>query len=164
MTNLIRNAVPVIAAATLAWSGMGWAQVPLPAPSKALQTVAPSEATPLPEVKTSGAVRYVSGGIPYEQLPAFRQARRDYSLNIEIFQREGDKSVFTADADVQLVNVKTGEVVLETKTDGPYLWAKVPPGQYKVVATLNNQMKEARVTVNGSNPTRAVIVFPKAQD
>lgn len=164
MRSLMHNVVPIVALVALAWGGTGRAQSPLPAPSNALKTVEPNEAVPLPQVKTAGTVQYVSGGIPYEQLPAFRAARRDYTLNIEIFQREGSRSVFTADANVRIVNAKSGEVVLESKTDGPYLWAKVPPGEYKVVATLDDQTREARVTVRGSQTTRAVIVFPKADD
>jgi hypothetical protein len=164
MRPLMHNAVPILALVALVWSGAAWAQSPLPAPSPALKTVEPNEAVPLPEVKTAGTVQYVSGGIPHEQLPAFRAARRDYALNIEIFQRDGGRSVFTADAQVRIVNVKSGELMLESKIDGPYLWAKVPPGQYRVVATLNDQVKEARVTVKASQSTRAVIVFPQAQE
>lgn len=164
LKNIVSKGAPILAVAALTWGSAVIAQVPLPPPSNALKTVAPNEAVSLPAIKTAGAVEYVSGGIPYEQLPAFRQARRDYSLNVEIFQREGGRSVFTADAAVQLINVKSGEVLLETKTDGPYLWVKVPPGQYKVVATLSNHMKESRVTVSGSAPKRVVIVFPQAED
>jgi hypothetical protein len=165
MNKLISRAAPVVAAAALAFGGAAFAQQSgLPAPTNALKTVAPSEAVPLPEVQTSGDVEYVTGGIPYEQLPAFREARSEYPLNVEIFQREGDKSVFTADADVRIVSARTGEIALETKTEGPYLWAKVPAGQYKVVATLNDHVKETRVNVRDAAPTRAVLVFPQTGD
>jgi hypothetical protein len=165
MKNVMHKVAPIVAAAALALSGAAWAQDPaVPPASNALKTVAPGEAVPLPEVQTSGDVQYVTGGVPFEQLPAFREARRDYPLNIEIYEREGNKDGFTADADVQVVNAKSGDVVLETKTQGPYLWAKVPPGQYKVTATLNGKVKETRVAVNSSRPTRAVVVFPKGTE
>ncbi|MBX3621175.1 MAG: hypothetical protein KF891_14490 [Rhizobacter sp.] len=156
--------LPMAAAAALMAAPAAWAAEGLPAPSNALKTVTPSEAVPLPEVQTSGEVQYVSGGVPYEQLPAFRQARNDFPLNIEIYEREGNKNVFTADADVRVIEAKTGEVLLDTKTEGPYLWAKVPPGQYKVEATLNGTTKESRVAVKGSHPSRAVMVFPSSED
>lgn len=131
-----------------------------PPPGASARSVLPGEAVPLPEVQTSGEVSYVSGGIPYEQLPAFNAARSQFPLNIEVYEREGNRNAFTADADVRIINAKSGDVVLETKTEGPYLWAKVPPGQYKVEATLNGKVKETRVSVNGSRTARTIVVFP----
>lgn len=131
-----------------------------PPPGASARSVLPGEAVPLPEVQTSGSVSYVTGGIPYEQLPAFNAARSQFPLNIEVYERDGNRNAFTADADVRVINAKSGDVVLETKTEGPYLWAKVPPGQYKVEATLNGKVKEARVSVNGSRTTRTIVVFP----
>ncbi|MBL0730800.1 hypothetical protein [Piscinibacter sp. HJYY11] len=131
-----------------------------PPPGASARSVLPGEAVPLPEVQTSGNVSYVSGGIPYEQLPAFHAARSQFPLNIEVYERDGNRNAFTAEADVRVINVKTGDVVLETKTEGPYLWAKVPPGQYKVETTLNGKVKEARVAVSGSKTARTIVVFP----
>jgi hypothetical protein len=131
-----------------------------PAPGDSIRSVLPGEAVPLPEVQTSGNVAYVSGGIPYEQLPAFNAARSQFPLNIEVYERDGSRNAFTADADVRVINAKSGDVVLETKTEGPYLWAKVPPGQYKVETTLNGKVKESRVAVNGGKPARTIVVFP----
>ncbi|MET0333485.1 MAG: hypothetical protein ABW190_04380 [Rhizobacter sp.] len=158
--------IPAVVAAAALLGGTAWAQdeasSPSPAPGEAARSVQPGEAVPLPEVHTSGNVSYVSGGIPYEQLPAFTAARSQFPLNIEVYERDGNRNAFTADADVRIINAKSGDVVLETKTEGPYLWAKVPPGQYKVETTLNGKTKEARVAVNGSKPTRTIVVFPQA--
>ena len=131
-----------------------------PPPGASARSVLPGEAVPLPEVQTSGSVSYVTGGIPYEQLPAFNAARSQFPLNIEVYERDGARNAFTADADVRVIDAKSGDVVLETKTEGPYLWAKVPPGQYKVETTLNGKVKEARVSVNGAKPARTIVVFP----
>ena len=54
------------------------------------------------------------------------------------------------------------ETLLDTRAEGPYLWAKVPPGQYKVQTTLNGTMKEQRVTVGNGQSKRAIFVFPPA--
>jgi hypothetical protein len=131
-----------------------------PPPGASAHATLPGEAVPLPEVQTSGGVSYVSGGIPYEQLPAFNAARNQFPLNIEVYERDGSRNAFTADAEVRIINAKSGDVVLETKTQGPYLWAKVPPGQYKVETTLNGKVKESRVSVSGSKTARAIVVFP----
>lgn len=167
----MRNAIPHLlipaAIAALALAGnpaKAQDDVVSPAPGASTRSVMPGEAVPLPDVQTSGNVSYVSGGIPYEQLPAFNAARSQFPLNIEVYERDGSRNAFTADADVRVINAKSGDVVLETKTEGPYLWAKVPPGQYKVETTLNGKTKEARVSVNGSKPTRAIVVFPSGTD
>jgi hypothetical protein len=159
----------LIVAATVALMGAStWAQDPVatpsPAPGASVRSVAPGEAVPLPDVQTSGDASYVTGGIPYEQIPAFTQARNQYPLNIEIYQKAGAKNEFTADADVKLISVKSGDVVLDARTQGPYLWAKVPAGQYKLQTTLNGKMKESLVAVNSSHPTRAIVVFPQGTD
>lgn len=163
----MKNALPQLlipaAIAALALAGnpvKAQSDVAAPAPGNSARSVLPGEAVPLPEVQTSGSVTYVSGGIPYEQLPAFNAARSQFPLNIEVYERDGTRNSFTADAEVRVINAKSGDVVLETKTEGPYLWAKVPPGQYKVETTLNGKVKEARVSVNGSKPARTIIVFP----
>ncbi len=120
--------------------------------------------TNLPEEKTYGDVSYVSGGITYEQLPAFKEARSDYPLGIEIYQKNGAKSEFTADADVKVIN-RSGDVVLETKADGPFVLAKVPPGTYRVEASLNGKtVKSKPVTVSGKRHTRTMLVFPQGTD
>ena len=152
--------IPAVAAVALLGSG-AWAQQPAagPPPSNAEKTVTADEEASLPEVQTSGKVDYVTGGVLYEQLPAFRRARSQYPLNIEIYELEGRRQGFTADADVKLIS-PSGEVVLDAKAGGPYLWAKVPPGSYRLQTTLNGKMKESHVVVKKSGPTRAVVVFP----
>lgn len=161
-----RSFVPAVLVATALWGPSAFAQeaTPAPAPGAAARSVSAGEAVPLPDVKTSGDVSYVSGGIPYEQLPAFNAARNKFPLNIEVYEREGNRNIFTADAGVRLINAKSGDVVLDTKTEGPYLWAKVPPGTYKVETTLNGKSKESRVTVKSAGTVRAIVVFPAGTD
>jgi hypothetical protein len=163
MNNSIKHTlIPAVIAVAAFLGTVAYAQdeASSPPPGSSAKSVLPGEAVPLPPVQTSGAVSYVSGGIPYEQLPAFNAARSQFPLNIEVYERDGNRNAFTAGADVRVINTKTGDVVLETKTEGPYLWAKVPPGQYKVETTLNGKVKESRVTVNGSRTARAIVVFP----
>lgn len=163
MTNAFKmKLIPALACAALMATGTAWAQVDptSPPPGDAAKSVSPSEAVPLPETRTSGDVSYVTGGIPYEQIPAFTQARGQYSLNIEVYEKDGAKNGFSADAQVRLIDRK-GNVVLDAKADGPYLWAKVPAGQYRLQTTLAGKMKEQRVSVANGKSTRAIVVFPQ---
>jgi hypothetical protein len=169
MKNTIRSTlVPAVAALALLGGGtIAFAQDDAPAtppPGASAKSVAPGEAVPLPEVRTSGSVSFVTGGIPYEQIPAFTAARSQFPLNIEVYQKEGAKNGFTADAEVKLIAAKSGDVVLDTKTEGPCLWAKVPPGTYKLQTTLAGKSKESTVTVGSARTTRAIVVFPQGTD
>lgn len=162
MTNAFKKLIPALAAVALLGGNAAWGQEPAasPAPGEAARSVLPGEAVPLPDVKASGDVSYVTGGIPYEQLPAFTQARSQYPLNIEIYEKDGAKNGFTADAGVKLID-RSGNVVLDAKAEGPYLWAKVPAGPYRLQTTLNGKMKEQRVSVVNGKSTRAIVVFPQ---
>jgi hypothetical protein len=142
-------------------SGSAWAQSAMDTPV----TSAPPEAAGaanLPQAQTYGNVSYVTGGVTYESQPAFKQARGDYPLNIEIYQKSGGKSEFTSDADVKVIN-RSGDTVLAAKADGPYVFAKVPPGTYRVEASLNGKTAKSTVTV-GKGTTRTLLVFPQGTD
>lgn len=163
MTNAFKmKLIPALACAALMAANVAWAQTDAtsPPPGDAAKSVLASEAVPLPETRMSGDVSYVTGGIPYEQIPAFTQARGQYSLNVEVYEKDGAKNGFSADAQVKLIDRK-GAVVLDAKTDGPFLWAKVPPGQYRLQTTLAGKMKEQRVSVGSGKSTRAIVVFPQ---
>ena len=119
---------------------------------------------PLPPVKQSGDVSYVSGGVPDEQLPAIQKAKASYPLVIELYQKSGANSEYTADAQVRLKNSK-GDVVLDDKADGPFFLVRTAPGTYQVEATLNGKTVTQRgVAVPAKGSRRVVIVFPQATD
>ena len=166
MAQAFNKLIPMAVATALLSVAVSWAQevTAPPAPGDAAKSVAAGEAVALPAARTSGDVSYVTGGIPYEQIPAFTKARGQYPLQVEIYQKSGAKNEFTADAGVKLIAAKSGDIVLDANTEGPYLWAKVPPGQYRLQVTLNGQMKESRVNVGNAQAARAVVVFPRNAD
>lgn len=115
---------------------------------------------PLPPPKQSGDVTYTSGGVPDEQLHAVKQARANYPLVIELFEKNGQKNQYTSYAQVRLIDAN-GNVVLDDKSEGPFFLVKPAPGTYKVEATFNGRTLEQRgVTVGASGSKRVVFVFP----
>jgi hypothetical protein len=121
------------------------------------------DALPLPAEKQSGSVSYVTGGVPDEQIAAFKAARSSYPLGIEIYQKAGAKSEFTSGVQVKVID-KSGGIALDAVSDGPYLWARVPAGTYRIEATLKDKMVSKQVTVASSGATPAVLVFPQGTD
>ena len=156
--------LPLLAAAVLACGGAARAADESPAQASPEQTDSSYTMATLPPEKHEGNVSYVSGGVPDEQLPAIKQARRDYPLVIELYQKAGAKSEFTSGAQVRLTD-KTGKVVLDDRSEGPFMLVKVPPGHYRVQATLNGKTVAAKsVSVASSGSQRAVFVFPQGTD
>jgi hypothetical protein len=151
--------LPLLAvAAMVCSSGPTWAA------DEVLAPVEPSATLPLPPEKQQGNVSYVSGGVPDEQLAAVKQARGKYPLVVELYQKAGAKSEFTSGAQVRLTD-KAGKVVLDDRSEGPFMLVKLPPGSYRVQATLNGKTSAAQsVAVAATGSKRAVIVFPQGTD
>ncbi len=81
------------------------------------------------EASDNGSVRYVSGGVGEGGMKAMDAQEKDYNLKLT-FVAQGE---YLADINVNMTDGK-GNSVLVTKTEGPVLLVKTPPGHYTVVA------------------------------
>ena len=112
----------------------------------------------LPPAQQSGDVRFVSGGVGLDQSTAFKEAMRRYPLALQIAQRENGHNVYTADAEVRITD-RAGQVVLETRTDGPFLLAELPDGRYLVEVTLEGVTQRKHVVVDAARSGRGFFLF-----
>lgn len=112
----------------------------------------------MPEVQQSGQARYVTGGVGLDQSAAFKQAMRRYPLALQIARREAGRNVYTADAEVRIVD-RSGQPVMEARTEGPFLLADVPDGSYQVEVTLDGSTQRQRVTVHDGRTAQAFFLF-----
>jgi len=124
--------------------------------------MAAAQAAGLPAEKHAGSVTYVTGGVSDDEANAFKAMRNDYPLAIEIVQKQVGRNEFTADANVKVID-SAGNVVLDAKADGPFMLVRVPPGQYRVLATLNGRTVETRASV-GHGSAQAMLAFPPKTD
>jgi hypothetical protein len=110
-----------------------WTAVAIAASCASIQAVE----TNLPsQFSQQGGISYLSGGIGQEEVDAIRADAGNFNLKMMFTSVSGE---FLADVKVTLADSK-GNVVLETVSEGPCLFAKVPPGHYKVsAATLNKE-------------------------
>lgn len=123
-----------------------------------------AHAAVLPPEQQAGAVSYVSGGVSSDEAEAFKAARSTYPLAIELVQQQPGRNEFTADVRVTLTD-SAGHVVLDAKADGPFMLVRVPPGQYRVQATLNGRSMESKpVTVAAHGSAQTMIAFPAGTD
>lgn len=96
------------------------------------------------EVKTAGDISYVSGGVGTSEQEALEQVKSDYNLRL-LFAVTGS-GAFLAKVPVSITD-QAGQVVLETVSDGPYLYAKLPAGTYSVSAENAGDVQTRNVTV-----------------
>lgn len=118
------------------------------------------QAAGMPPEKHAGAVSYVSGGVTRDEAEAFKAMKASYPLSIELFRNVTGKNEYTSEAQVSIVD-GAGQAVLDAKADGPFMLVKLPPGHYRVQATLNGQMLSKPVQVGGSGAAQATLVFTR---
>lgn len=130
----------------------------------ALAVGAAVQAAGLPAERQAGGVSYVTGGVSADEAEAFKAMKGSYPLSIELDQQAGGRHQFTADATVRVTD-HTGRVVLDAKAEGPFMLVRLPPGQYRVQATLKGVTVESRpVSVGPNGHANATLSFPAQAD
>ncbi|WP_069706196.1 hypothetical protein [Burkholderia seminalis] len=94
-----------------------------------LNLVANALAETSPEPIVRNGVAYVTGGIGQDEVAAFRDVAPRYNLRITFASKRGH---YLSDVDVTLSSGKS--TMLDAHTNGPFLFARVPPGRYTVSA------------------------------
>jgi hypothetical protein len=117
----------------------------------------------LPPAKAQGPVSYVSGGVGDDQADAFKQAAPSYPLELLFAQKGTPKDEYLADVKVTIRD-NSGEVLLDTTTDGPFLLAKLPSGNYRIDADYAGQVKHQSVDVQSGKHQRKVFVWSPPAD
>jgi hypothetical protein len=112
----------------------------------------------LPPPKVQGGVSYITGGIGEDEAAAFRYAARTYPLEMLFVQKARPKDVFLADVRVSLRD-RSGNSLLETTADGPFLLASLPAGRYGIEAEINGERKHHTVEIRPGKHQRAVFVW-----
>jgi hypothetical protein len=112
---------------------------------------------PMPPIKSQGEVQYVTGGIGEAEYVSMRQAQCRFPLALE-FTRKAAHDTYIADVEVTVTD-RTGRSVLAVRSDGPYLLAKLPDGEYIVRATYFGHTLERTVKVAAAASARTVFVW-----
>jgi hypothetical protein len=96
-----------------------------------------------------GNVDYLSGGVGEHERAAIRSMGNDYNLKIVTGLDSGSYL-----DDVQLtIRDAAGTAIVDTSTDGPLFYAKLPPGQYTVEARADGRVAQRTLNVgSGTAP------------
>lgn len=113
----------------------------------------------LPSVQqVQGMVSYITGGIGEEEAAAFKQAAAAYPLEMLFVQKAKPKDEYLADVRVS-VRDRSGNALLETTAEGPYLLARLPPGKYNIEAEIRGERKHQIVEILSGKHQRVVFVW-----
>jgi len=100
----------------------------------------------LPPEQTQGNVTYMSGGIGLDQQAAMKRAANEYPLELEFLESGEAHAVFTAGVQVTITD-RTGKVVLNARSDGPFLLARLPDGQYTIRVENTGKVETRQVSI-----------------
>jgi hypothetical protein len=115
---------------------------------------------PLPPEQTQGAVSYVSGGLGKEEAQAFKAAAKQYPLSLEFGVKHAPHAEFTTNVHVMVKDAQ-GKSVLDTRSDGPFLLAKLPIGHYTVTAEQHGQTLTKTAEVVTHKPVHLTFLWAK---
>jgi hypothetical protein len=94
-------------------------------------------------VKTTGGIPHVSGGIGDDSIAKLESQARDYNLKLVFALQSGN---YVTDVKVVIGDAK-GKTLLDATSAGPWFLAKLPAGNYQIVATFEGKAVKRSVTV-----------------
>ena len=102
-------------------------------------------------VKTTGGVRYVSGGVGTDSIDRLNSLAGDFNLKLVFALKSGS---YVSDVGVVIADAK-GQTLLDTTSEGPWLLTRLPAGNYQVVATFAGSAVKRQIAV-GAEKLRTV--------
>ena len=130
---------------------MNGLKLPIAMSVLALTLAAPSlHAAGEPQVRQSGTISYVSGGVSEEARDSLQALAQGFNLKLVLATRSG---AYLSDVVIVIKDTR-GQRVLDAKSDGPWFYAKVPNGTYEVAASANGATVRKLVTIETQNQNR----------
>lgn len=105
-----------------------------------------------------GNVTFITGGVSKDEAEAFRAAMGRYALSLEFARANAPRGDFLAHVEVDVID-SSGRTVLETRSEGPFVLANLPPGSYTVRAESNGQAKTKTVNVTAGQNRHLVFTW-----
>ncbi|REE21490.1 hypothetical protein B0G71_4665 [Paraburkholderia sp. BL27I4N3] len=114
-----------------------------------------SGAAGLPVAQNRG-IAYVTGGVGQDEVAAMRSVASGYSMRARFSTSTGE---FVSGVSVRLSQAD-GKLIFAATSDGPYLYAQVPPGHYRLSATLNGVERSRRVDIPPRGGVNVAMMWP----
>jgi hypothetical protein len=111
--------------------------------------VASTPASSAAQDRRPADVAYASGGVSEESRDNLNAIAGDFNLKVVMATKTGE---YLADVDVAITDDR-GRRMVAAVADGPWFFARLPPGRYTIAASANGAMQRKSVTV-GTRQTR----------
>jgi hypothetical protein len=105
----------------------------------------------------SGGIQSISDGVGLDSREELLSSRGNYNLWVVLTLADGE---YLGGAEITIRD-HSGRSVLETKADGPWLFAKLPGGHYTVNARAHDSTRSARVTVAATGLKRVALTWKR---
>jgi len=90
------------------------------------------------EARTSQGFPYLFGGVGSDEREAIEERAKGYNLKLIFAEKRG---AFVSGVTVTIANAK-GVEIAALKTEGPWFYIQLPPGDYSIKARLKGEMKQ----------------------
>jgi hypothetical protein len=132
-------------------------RMPAPAPQPAEDTSTRNPApNGIPVAHDNHGVAYVTGGVGQDEVAAFRGLASGYNMRATFTTGSGE---YLSGVAVQVAR-PDGTVVFSATSDGPYLFARLPQGRYRLTATLDGAQRSRELYVPARGGVRLTMVWP----
>ncbi len=109
------------------------------------------------ESMTQGDVEFVMGGVGEDEHKAMRAIQSNYNMHLVFAVK--DTGEYVTDVKLKVTN-SGGKTVLDTVTNGPDLFAKLHPGQYKLVADRDGHVIKETILVPKKHGVSVTLYWP----
>lgn len=86
-----------------------------------------------------GGIRYISGGVGDGEIRLLKTLSDQFNLRLQFAMH--DSGNYLSAVDVQILNAH-GETILIAKSEGPWFFAKLEPGEYSVEVNASDQAQQ----------------------
>ena len=114
----------------------------------------------LPPLQHYGSVEYLTGGFGLDESTALKEAMGQYPLAFTFASSADGRAAYVSGVRV-VVRDRYDATVLNVASEGPYLLARLPAGQYQVFATYRHKTLSRHITLSSSGTTRVVFDWPR---
>jgi hypothetical protein len=130
---------------------MNGLKLPMAMSLLAVTLAAPSlHAAGEPQIRQSGKISYVSGGVSEEARDSLQALAQGFNLKLVLATRSG---AYLSDVGIVIKDTR-GQRVLDAKSDGPWFYVKVPNGTYEVAASANGATVRKLVSIETQSQNR----------
>ena len=117
----------------------------------------------LPAVQSQGQTEYITGGVGKGESDAILRAGKSWPLTLELTQASGSaRPEYISEVQITIKD-KSGNAVLDTLADGPYVLVKLPPGKYSLDATYESKTLHRDLTIQQGQSRKITLTWPGAK-